>query len=320
MVNRLHQINSSKYLENSLCFTEKEKLFVEEFSRWLPNEIVDCHSHSGLREHVYEVDEEMFNQMISTFVGFSLEDSRQVESAFFAEKDLKKLRFPFPFRGIDIKAANTYLLRNVNSPDKVALCGIPNEIDYTISMLRTGKFSALKMYHQQFNPPSKQIYEYFPPEVLESAQELGVPIILHLPKIITLCKDQLLDVVKAFPKLKISLAHLGLANLPVANLGKTYNEFSKYPNIFLDTSAIISEEVLILALKAFGYKRIMYGSDEPVNIIRSVVYNNPKLGQRIVTEYMYHRVNVVINRFTQSQIILLRYYRKYFFLLEIADF
>ena len=291
MVDRLSEIDLAKYLEDSLSFTDKEKLLTKEFSEWLPQEVVDCHTHSNLREHVQEVDEEMFHQMISTFEGFNLEDSRRVELAFFGGKTLKRLRFPFPFRGIDIKAANEYLSRNVKNPDKVALCGIPNDIEYTISMLQTGRFSALKMYHQQFNPPSKQIYEYFPPKILNVAENENVPIILHLPQVITLCKDQILRLVEEFPNLRISLAHLGLANLPVPNLRETYDELSKYSNIYLDTSMIPSEEVVTLALKAFGDKRVMYGSDEPLNLIRSVIYNNPGLGQRIVTEYMYHWVN-----------------------------
>jgi len=291
MVNRLSEINSSKYLEDSLSFTDKEKFLAKEFSEWLPNEIVDCHTHCNLREHVQEVDEEMFHQMISTFEGFSLDDSYRVEAAFFKGKTLKRLRFPFPFRGIDLKAANDYLSRNIKGLDKVALCGIPNDIDYTTSMLQTGKFAALKMYHQQFNPPSKQIYEYFPPKILKLAEKLSIPIILHLPKIITLCKDQLLDVVRTFPNLKISLAHLGLPHLVVPNLEKTYQEVAKYPNIHMDTAMVPSKDVIKMAFKAFGSKRIMFGSDEPINLVRSVVYQNPKLGQRIVTKYMYHWVD-----------------------------
>ncbi|KKQ42244.1 MAG: hypothetical protein US60_C0021G0014 [Microgenomates group bacterium GW2011_GWC1_37_8] len=290
MVDRLQEIDSSRYLEDSLSLTTKEAL-AKEFSEWLPKEVVDCHTHCGLLEHVQEVDEAMFHQMISTFEGFSLEDSKTAESAFFTGKTLKRLRFPFPFRGIDMKAANEYLSSNVRDPDKVALCGIPNDTDYTNSMLRTGKFSALKMYHQQFNPPSKQIYEYFPPRILEVAEEVGVPIILHLPKMITLCKDQLLDVVSTFPNLKISLAHLGLPHLVIPNLEQTYEEFAKFPNIYMDTAMVPSRDVVKMALKTFGPKRIMFGSDEPINLVRSVVYQNPNLGQRIITEYMYHWVD-----------------------------
>lgn len=291
MDNRLRGIDSARYLGDSLTFTKKEKELALTFLEWLPNDIIDCHSHCGFTEHVQEVDDQMYHEMISTFCGFTLEQSNQVAKLYFNGNNLRRLRFPFPFRGIDLKAANDYLLQNVKSPDKVALCGIPNDIEYTVSMLETGKFSALKMYHQQFNPPAKHIYEYFPPVILRKAEQVGVPIILHLPKMITLCKDELIEVISTFPNLKISLAHLGLPHLIVPNLKETYKEVTKFPNIYMDTAMIPSEEVLMLALEIFGSKRIMFGSDEPINLVRAVVYQNPTLGQRIVTKYLYHWID-----------------------------
>jgi predicted TIM-barrel fold metal-dependent hydrolase len=291
MLKKLRGIDSAKYLEDSLNFSEKEKKLAKTFSEWLPNEITDCHTHCGLSEYVKEIDDEMYHQMISTFEGFTLEQSHKVGKMYFKGKKLRRLRFPFPFRGIDLKAANKYLVDKVRNPDKVALCGIPSDIDYTVSMLETGKFIALKMYHQQFNPPAKSIYEYFPREILYKAEELGVPIILHLPKMITLCKDELIEAIKCYPNLKISLAHLGLPHLLIPNLKDTYREIAKFPNVNMDTTMIPSKEVLMLALKIFGPKRIMFGSDEPINLVRSVIYQNPELGQRIVTEYMYHWVD-----------------------------
>lgn len=291
MFDRIHQIDSTDYLRYALNFSDEELLMCSEISSWLPKNILDCHTHCDLREHFQNVDKEMFHQMISTFVGFSLDDSKEVEKHFLIDKNVKRLRFPFPFRGVDLKSANNYLVNNVKFPDKVALCGIPDDVDYTISMLESGKFNALKMYHQQFNPPSKNIYEYFPPRVLEVAQEMEIPIILHLPKLITLCKDELLGVINKYPNLKISLAHLGLPHLPVPNLEETYKEISESGNVYMDTAMIPSKEVLIMAIKTFGVKRIMFGSDEPLNLIRSVVYHNPSLGQRIISEYPYHWVD-----------------------------
>src|SRR5947209_17806151 len=59
----------------------------------------------------------------------------------------------------------------------------------------------------------------------------------------------------------------------------------------MDTAMIPSAEVIELAISTFGIERIMFGSDEPLNMIRSVVYDNPVLGQRLATEYRYHWVD-----------------------------
>jgi len=37
----------------------------------------------------------------------------------------------------------------------------------------------------------------------------------------------------------------------------------------------------------------MYGSDEPLNLIRAADYENPQLGQRLITDYPYHWVDPI---------------------------
>jgi hypothetical protein len=35
----------------------------------------------------------------------------------------------------------------------------------------------------------------------------------------------------------------------------------------------------------------MYGSDEPLHLLRSIPFNHPEKGQRIITDYPYHWVD-----------------------------
>ncbi len=137
----------------------------------------------------------------------------------------------------------------------------------------------------------KTIYECFPEKVLKVAEDLSIPIILHLPKVITKSKDDLLAVAKKYPKLKICVPHLGSTKFVIENLEETYKELAEKTGIYLDTSLNPSYEVIKLALKYFGADRIMYGSDQPINLVRYVPFINPEKGQRIVTEYMYHWVD-----------------------------
>lgn len=288
MTERTRGIPFETYVENSLLFTERERALAQEFKDWLPDTLIDCHTHCGLSKDVYEIDDRMYGQLNSTFLQFSLEDSDKVRQAMFEGKNLSRLRFPFPFRGIDIKSANDYLINGVTEPDYVVLCGIPDDPDYTNSMLRTKQFKALKMYHQMFNPHARNIYQFFTPEILSVSEETETPIILHLPRAVTECKDELLEVVRTFPNLKISLAHMGFANVLVPNLEQTYAELAQYPNISMDTSMIASPDVFKTAFNTFGTKRIMFGTDEPLNLLRFVLYDHPTKGQRVVTQYPYH--------------------------------
>ena len=87
------------------------------------------------------------------------------------------------------------------------------------------------------------------------------------------------------------LAHLGLSKLAVPGLEKLSPEASRINTVFMDTALNPSADVVAMSLRIFGPERLMFGSDEPLNLIRSVPYEHPEKGQRIVTDYQYHWVD-----------------------------
>lgn len=275
----------------SLNLTRHEQELRDELMRWLPTHIIDAHAHCNLPDHVHDVlPERVQGHMMSTFPSLTLEESIALQAIFFPGKDVRTLRFANAFNGIDHRAANDYLLRSSPPEDRVALYVLPDDIDYTVLMISNYRVSALKGYYLYFDPPATSIYQFFPQEVLEEAQSRGIPIILHLPRLITLCGDDLTQLLRDFPRLTIVLAHLGLPHVMVPGLDAAYKRFAKYENLFMDTSMIPSPDVVELALRRFGSNRIIYGSDHPLNLIRGATYNNPEKGQRLVTEYDYHWV------------------------------
>lgn len=232
--------------------------------------------------------EKTFRHMLSTFPCFSIEESEKVREVFHPGKSIRSLRFAKTFRGIDHRKVNQYLLSDSPPNDRVALFGLPEDPEYTIRMLLHPRVSALKMYYSYVEPTAKEIYQCFPPEILVAAERFGIPIILHLPRMIVESQDDLMKVVTDFPALRISIAHLGSTKFVVSGLAEAYRRIAEAPNVSMDTSLNPSEEVMKLAIESFGISRIMYGSDEPLNLIRSRPYVHPEKGQRIVTSYQYH--------------------------------
>lgn len=285
------QDDTAVNLAYALVLNEREIELIERFREWLPDRLIDTHAHCNTAEHVGSLDENMSRHMMTTFTSFTLEESQRNRDVFFPGKGVQSLRFPSVFRGVTYRAANDYLLSMSGKSDRVALYGIPTDIAYTNAMMAHPRVSALKMYYLFFDPPATRIYQYFPPEVLEEAQYRGIPIILHLPKMITACGNDLEKVLTDFPRLTVVLPHLGLPHLPVPGLLEVYERLVGYPHLFMDTSMIPSDEVVRLAIEVFGPERLMYGSDEPLNMIRSRVYRHPTLGQRLITEHMYHWVD-----------------------------
>jgi hypothetical protein len=198
------------------------------------------------------------------------------------------LRFAKTFRGVDHRKVNEFLLKESPIEDRIALFGLPDDVDYTVAMLAHPRVSALKMYWSYLEPPATRIYEFFPPPVLEEAQTLGLPIILHLPRVITKCAKDLEQLLADFPRLRVVLAHLGVTKFVIPGLEEVYRKVAEYPQVTMDTSLVPSADVVALSVKTFGIGRIMFGSDEPLHLLRAKAYEHPVLGQRIMTEYPYH--------------------------------
>jgi hypothetical protein len=103
------------------------------------------------------------------------------------------------FRGTNHRAANLYLLKQSDAQDRIALYGLPDDPEYTLRMfLEHPRVSALKMYYLYLEPPPTEIYQYFPKVVLEEAQKRDVPTVLHPPRKITECLDQIIKLAQDF--------------------------------------------------------------------------------------------------------------------------
>lgn len=288
----MKKITYDKYYYDSLIFSEQEKRLCSLYTDWLPDKIIDCHAHCNTDDHIIVVANSLYNHINSTFLDFDLNKSRIVKNNLFPGKEVYTLRFSHPMVGINHKEANNYLLTCSPSTDGVALCGVPTDIDYTIKAMKDVRVKALKMYHAYFDPPALAIYDFFKPEILETAQAIGIPVILHLPRPIFLMKNELRTLLQDFPGLRVVLAHLGLPISLDYRLKEVYLFFSQFENLYMDTSMITSLEVMRFALKSFGAEKILYGTDEPLNLLRGKMHYDSDSGLfRFITNYPYHWVN-----------------------------
>lgn len=155
------------------------------------------------------------------------------------------------------------------------------------------KYHGLKMYYSSGSRPIYDLYQYFPESILSRAERLEVPIILHLPRFLENSLDELKDVSESFPSLRIVLAHIGVTWIDKPDLERVFSEVASYENISVDTSGVTDSSVIEKAIRHLGIKRILFGTDEPLNLLREQTYNNPDLGPRIITDYPYHWVDYV---------------------------
>jgi len=284
----MESINHNAYLKFARELTSAEQSLIKKYEDWLPSLIIDCHAHCNLPSHVNYISGRVREHMMSTFPSFSLEESYEWMKIFHPGKKILSLRFPVTFRGINHKEANSYLLGESPAHDRIALYGLPDDIGYTAKELRRARVSALKMYHFYLEPAANEIYQFFPEKLLGIAQAIGVPIILHPPVPISDCLDQLLKLVNDFPNLRVCLAHMGLTKSLVPGMERTLTILSQFPQLAFDTSQVPSADLIERAIKIMGKEKIMFGSDAPLHLIRSVPYQHPTLGRRLMSLYPYH--------------------------------
>ncbi len=148
-----------------------------------------------------------------------------------------------------------------------------------------------KMYYLANGVAKSNLYDYFPIPILETAQELEKPIVLHLPHSLYNSTEEVLELAKTMPDLKIILAHMGLAHVVRPDLEKIMGQFAEHRNILADTSQVNDTGIISTALKTMGPEKVLFGTDEPLNLLRAVIYDNPDLGPRLLTDYPFHWVD-----------------------------
>ncbi len=288
----------ASYVNHALTMNEQEEEIRAKILPEIPDTIIDSHTHVFVPGSldVTEIPIHIQDHMMSTFPGFTLEQSLASDQLLFQGKQISKARFAHIFPNINKKIVNSFvggtLPKQGDIPVLFGISDSKEDIDYTIASIESGIFKAIKMYYLATEPPKYGFLEYFPEAVLESAEKNEHPVIVHLPHSLYRSSDEVMDVAQRHPDLKIILAHVGVANIDKPELDDRLAAFAKAPNIFVDTALVDESNVVLKALQHLGPKRVLYGSDEPLNLMRTITYYNPELqAGRVLTDYPYHWAN-----------------------------
>ena len=289
------------YFTHGMNPSDEEVAWRDKLNSQLPDQIIDAHVHNSTEDsfNPNEMSDFTWSHMVSTYPVTTVEQSQQISDIMLPGKEIRRLRFAHAFRGIAHAIVNDYLVENAPAQDRVAFFGLhetPEEIDYTVAELEGGagtKYHGLKMYYSAGSKPVYDLYKYFPKPVLTEAERSETPIILHLPNSAENSLDELKDISESFPHLRIVLAHIGVTWIDNPELERVFSEVASYGNIAVDTSGVTDRGVIEKAIRYLGANYILFGTDEPLNLLREQTYDNPSLGPRIITDYPYHWVDPV---------------------------
>lgn len=256
-----------------------DREFYDHYLRdFLPAKIFDFHVHIGEAHHFHPISLQRLQSNWALECGHILpfEDLREAYAQLFPNSVVNQLCFPFPLREAKLRQCNAYVAKKIKEEQAFGLY-TPHPAE-DAEKLRTalvnGKFSGLKPYPDLVCGKKEDeisIFDFAPEPHLSVADELGLIVLLHLPRPGRL-KDpaniaELKQISRQFPRLKLVIAHVGRSYcLSFAQEGLP--QLSDCTSFYYDLAAVLNPAVLAFALRVVGPERLLWGSDFPILFLR----------------------------------------------------
>lgn len=258
-----------------------KKVYAEELKDFLPDKILDVHTHVWLKELRDEVQEDPDTEKRTVTwpdlvaADNSIEDLQETYRLMFPGKDVKSLMFT---GGGASKANNEYVARVSKKTGWPALYYSHPEqsADELETIIREGGFLGLKSYLDlapKYLPEREiRIFDFFPKHQLKRMDEMGAIVMLHIPRPGRL-KDpvnlgQILELKREFPNVRLIIAHIGRAYVK-ADVGNAFEVLSAAPDLMFDFCANCCEYAITELIRNVGPKHVMFGTDMPILRMRT---------------------------------------------------
>ena len=203
---------------------------------------------------------------------------RVLENAYLDMFPDKKVT-PLVFGGCscDIKMANDYVLEVGKEYGWSTLYRTSYDMpsDELEENVTKGGFLGLKPYLSNCPPylPANEIriFDFLPHSHLKKADKNGWIVMLYIPRNGRF-KDgvnlaQLAEIEEKYPNIKLIIAHIGRAYAK-EDIGNAFDIVGKGENTYFDFTANLSDDAIRACINAVGTKKLIFGSDMPIAIMR----------------------------------------------------
>ncbi len=247
------------------------RIWEEELEAFVPQRVWDVHVHPVPEGAIPE--DAPFSCAGHPITQYPLEELQQDFADMLPGRECLALCFGLPIVGYDRVWNNHYLAKNCPSFGWKALRLLDPAEDTPETLhaeLSQGPYWGIKPYpdytrHADLNNAS--IAEMLPPWAMEVINELGLLVMLHIPRRERLAdplnQRQLVEWCGRYPKARFILAHIGRAYY-VRNIVGQLDALAELPNLYYDTAMLNNWEVLEYAFRHLPEERLLYGSDIPI--------------------------------------------------------
>lgn len=261
----------------NLIINDYDKFIYEkELLSFLPPKFIDCHIH--LWKNTFTPSGSSNGGATWTRVMADEMNAEHLQDAF-ARLFPKNEVVPLVFGGckVDIAETNNYVVESAKKYGYPILYRTdyamdPDELE---ADAKRGHFIGFKPYLTNcpsYIPiPEIRIFDFLPKEHLEVANRNGWIVMLHIPRSKRLRDElniaQLMEIEEKFPNVKLVVAHIGRA-YSKQDVGDAFDILKNTKNMMFDFTANVCDDAIKACIEAVGTKRLMFGSDLPVAIMR----------------------------------------------------
>jgi len=251
-----------------------KRVYEEEIFDFLPENIVDSHTHVYKKENKIIPDGPAYWPS-RVAEDCTLEDLKQTYLDLLPGKKVVPVMFGNPESHLNLD--NAYVSEKSRESGYPAL--LLSHYDMTEEFLEQevirGGFQGLKPYLNNCRAGVKGreagIFDFLPHHHLKIADKYGWKVILHISKPDRL-KDKgnirdLMEIEEKYPNVKLIVAHIGRAYAP-EDLGDAFDTLKYTKNMKFDFCANTLPVAIERCIEAVGTKRVLFGTDMPIAKMR----------------------------------------------------
>ncbi len=256
------------------------KTYAETLRDFLPEKIIDAHTHVWKAEHQHH-DDSAYGRVVSWPSRVApegpIEELVEGYRLMFPGKSVTPLMFSLVYEGDDAKAMNDYVSRCSASTGFPALIfAHPTWTGAELEKgIRKGRFLGAKVYLNlapSYIPQKEiRIFDFLPPHQLDVLDRNRWVAMLHIPRDGRLRDPvnlaQMMEIERNWPRVRLIIAHVGRAYCD-EDIGDAFEVLKATKSMVFDFSANTHDRSFEGALRAFGPGRCLFGSDMPITRMR----------------------------------------------------
>jgi predicted TIM-barrel fold metal-dependent hydrolase len=255
-------------------------IYERELRDFLPDNLVDVHTHVWLEEHRTHARDE-FSRVVSwparVAKECSVEDLAESYRLMFPGKGVTPLMFSNLGAADDPDRMNDYVRDSSKRYGYPALLFARPEWpgEEVERRIVAGGFLGVKVYLNLapgYIPRTEiRIFDFLPLHQLHDLDRKGRVVMLHIPRDGRLRDpvniEQMLEIERSFPRIRLIIAHVGRAYCD-EDVGDAFDRLSATKNMLFDFAANTNDRVFERLLRTFGPERVLFGSDLPITRMR----------------------------------------------------